>query len=414
MLQVTPGTPKNWSVLRLCSGTGTQRGQYSRKICDSENNCTLYSQLDTSTLQPKGSCRNRSVSHVSNLTKDFLQGHLITTSKWHDVKRGPQIQSTQGGTRTSLQHVFAKVSYSSWLSFHNSLSSMGPVLASAPSRYKSTFSLASNNRTILSKKPLISHSNGSIKSHRWPACMKTQSSRPIFTKKVDVSLENIFSSENKVRSQRALNTSGIEVKDEECAAPAKSIVIPIHQKSREAAVLVPLCTVNGVPAILFTLRTTRMNNHRGQVSFPGGMKDEDDGSIVDTAIREMEEELGISSSKIDVWGTLPTTSSKNDGSILVTPVVATCGEITEDSLIVNPHEVEEIFFQSIESLCNPEHQGYTRFRTVIKPVYPNGYTLPAFTGGAHRIWGLTAVVLHQTLRAIAPGIYNYRILHGKM
>jgi nudix motif 8 len=64
----------------------------------------------------------------------------------------------------------------------------------------------------------------------------------------------------------------------------------------------PLCHNKGVPSILFTTRTEKVSRHKGQICFPGGMVDDTDLSINDTALRELDEELGISSDRVEVLG----------------------------------------------------------------------------------------------------------------
>ena len=72
-------------------------------------------------------------------------------------------------------------------------------------------------------------------------------------------------------------------------------------KKKRASVLIPLChDKDGKPAILFTTRSENLRRHSGQVCFPGGMVDRDDRSITDTALRELQEEIGISEETVDV------------------------------------------------------------------------------------------------------------------
>uniref|UniRef100_A0A673MAY7 Nudix (nucleoside diphosphate linked moiety X)-type motif 8 n=1 Tax=Sinocyclocheilus rhinocerous TaxID=307959 RepID=A0A673MAY7_9TELE len=72
-----------------------------------------------------------------------------------------------------------------------------------------------------------------------------------------------------------------------------------------AAVLVCLCAVSGDPALLFTLRSAKLKGrHKGDVSFAGGKKDRSDRTVVDTALREACEELGIYITEDKVWGVL--------------------------------------------------------------------------------------------------------------
>ena len=68
-------------------------------------------------------------------------------------------------------------------------------------------------------------------------------------------------------------------------------------------------------------------------------------------------------------------------------------------------QVEEVFTCPIRDLCDRSRAGSTQFRT------GPGYTLPVYLGAPYRIWGLTAIVLHQTLTLIAPGLYTHKIRH---
>lgn len=71
---------------------------------------------------------------------------------------------------------------------------------------------------------------------------------------------------------------------------------------RMAAVLVPLCTdpASGELSVLYTLRSARLASHTGQVSFPGGKRDETDASFEACAVREAGEEIGLAAEQIEV------------------------------------------------------------------------------------------------------------------
>ncbi|KAF9005976.1 NUDIX hydrolase domain-like protein [Cyathus striatus] len=72
----------------------------------------------------------------------------------------------------------------------------------------------------------------------------------------------------------------------------------------DAAVLIPFCNVAGKPGILFELRARTLRSHSGEVSFPGGKRDESDASLCDAALRETLEELGIQPNQIEILGRL--------------------------------------------------------------------------------------------------------------
>ncbi|AWO99313.1 putative nucleoside diphosphate-linked moiety X motif 8 mitochondrial [Scophthalmus maximus] len=165
---------------------------------------------------------------------------------------------------------------------------------------------------------------------------------------------------------------------------------------RHASVLVSLCSVEGQPALLFTLRSTMLGRNKGDVSFAGGKNDPSDRDVVATALRETREELGVNVAEDQVWGVLK--PLRDMSGMLIAPVLANLGPLEELSFTPNPGEVEEVFTLSFSHLCNPQNCGYTHFRTGDK----YGYTLPVFHNGKHRVWGLTAVALDQTLKLIVP------------
>ncbi|KAM4627953.1 mitochondrial coenzyme A diphosphatase NUDT8 [Polymixia lowei] len=166
-------------------------------------------------------------------------------------------------------------------------------------------------------------------------------------------------------------------------------------QGRWAAVLVSLCSVEGEPAFLFTLRSSTLKGrHKGDVSFAGGKSDPSDKDVVDTALREAREELGVTVATEKVWGVLK--PLRDMSGMMIAPVLANLGPIEALSFKPNPAEVEEVFTVSLSHLCNPTNRGYTHFRTGDK----YGYTLPVFRNGKHRVWGLTAVALDHTLKLI--------------
>lgn len=90
-----------------------------------------------------------------------------------------------------------------------------------------------------------------------------------------------------------------------------------------AAVLVCLCVASGHPALLFTLRSAQLKGrHKGDVSFAGGKKDSSDRTVVDTALREAREELGIHITEDQVWGVLkPLRDMVRLPTILFLPII---------------------------------------------------------------------------------------------
>ena len=178
-----------------------------------------------------------------------------------------------------------------------------------------------------------------------------------------------------------------------------------YKKASTASVLVPLCNVNGVASILFTVRTQTVGTHKGQVSFPGGRSDKDE-TPTETALRETVEELGASIGSIDIIGECDPIPSIT-GS-LVTPIIGMVEQDLHDLSILTPsvNEVDKVFVRSIEELISPgylQHQASERLGVT--------WNMPIF--GAHtgdeRIWGLTAFILECVLNKLVIPVYN-----GKM
>ncbi|CAG9763213.1 unnamed protein product [Ceutorhynchus assimilis] len=178
----------------------------------------------------------------------------------------------------------------------------------------------------------------------------------------------------------------------------KPIRMIARKPTKRAGVLIPVCVSEGKVALLYTLRAANLKTHRGQVSFPGGMQDVADKNLEQTALRETEEELGIKKSDIEIWGSGSLIVTRLE--ICVTPVIAQIRHLKE--LRVNPSEVDQVFTVALEDLCNPQNIGYTQFRGAFA-------SMPVFTGGKFRIWGLTALLTHRFLSSLLP---HQAYIHG--
>ncbi|KAL0972772.1 hypothetical protein UPYG_G00194570 [Umbra pygmaea] len=164
-----------------------------------------------------------------------------------------------------------------------------------------------------------------------------------------------------------------------------------------ASVLISLCLVEGESAFLFTLRSAELKGrHKGDVSFAGGKCDPLDKDVVDTALREAREELGVTVATDQVWGVLKPLRDRS--GMVIAPVLANLGPLEVLTFKPNPAEVEEIFTMTLSHVWSHKNRGYTHFRTGER----YGYTLPVFRNGKHRVWGLTAVALEHTLQLIMP------------
>ena len=153
---------------------------------------------------------------------------------------------------------------------------------------------------------------------------------------------------------------------------------------RPAAVLVPIVE-RAEPTVLLTLRTEHLPTHAGQVSFPGGRFHVSDASLTETALRELEEEIGISRSLIELAGYLDFHETVNSG-FLILPVV---GFVREDfALRVDVHEVAEVFEVPLDFLLDPKNR--VRMRAERGGVIREFDTIQF---GTHTIWGATAAMI---------------------
>ncbi|CAH2984250.1 unnamed protein product [Chilo suppressalis] len=172
-----------------------------------------------------------------------------------------------------------------------------------------------------------------------------------------------------------------------------------------AAVLVPLCRVNGIPSLLYAMRSNHLGMNTGLVSFPGGKSDPKE-TAVQAALRETYEQLGIAPDKINVWGQGPAIPSRNS-EYMITPVIGVIPELKSSDMNINILKVAEAFTVPVEILCNPKNQYYTQ--------YSNGLILPVFIADEYKIWGITAYITHTFLTcALSKEVYQNEWLKQKI
>lgn len=162
---------------------------------------------------------------------------------------------------------------------------------------------------------------------------------------------------------------------------------------RPASVLLPLYKREDELFLLFTRRTEKVEHHKGQISFPGGMRDPEDLNAVSTAIRETWEEIGIEPSSVEILGEL------NDHITItgfnVSPFV---GKIPYPfSLTICEEELSEVFsvplnFFLEKSNCRQEflqdEDGKKREFFVFEYQH-------------YRIWGTTAAIIHNFVEILS-------------
>ncbi len=153
---------------------------------------------------------------------------------------------------------------------------------------------------------------------------------------------------------------------------------------RAAAVLIAIINHEKGAQVLLTRRPENMASHPGQVAFPGGKVEKSDDSIVDAALREAHEEVGLDPSLVDIIGYLDTYQTSS--GFRITPVVGLVPSSYQ--LVIDKREVEEAFEVPLEFLMTAEnHQKHSRIWQGKNRAY---YAMPY---GDRFIWGATAGML---------------------
>ncbi len=155
---------------------------------------------------------------------------------------------------------------------------------------------------------------------------------------------------------------------------------------KDAAVLVPVVDYGDEARVIFTQRTSTLRKHSGQISFPGGGIDKEDRTPEDAALRETEEEIGLSRSYVETVGRLPDYISGT--GFRIKPVLSVVKPGFD--LALNPTEVDDVFEVPLSFLMNPANhtQGSRMFQGRERFFYEMPY-------GERYIWGITAGIMRS-------------------
>ena len=158
---------------------------------------------------------------------------------------------------------------------------------------------------------------------------------------------------------------------------------PLRVPAKPAAVLMPIVKKTEL-TLLLTIRSANLNNHAGQISFPGGRFDETDIHLQETALRETEEEIGLARQHVEIIGQLPTfkTVSKYE----VSPFIGLVED--EFQLQLNQQEVDEVFEVPLAYCLNQRNH-------LVHVVKRHQYEYPIFfiPWQDKMIWGATAAFI---------------------
>jgi 8-oxo-dGTP pyrophosphatase MutT (NUDIX family) len=162
---------------------------------------------------------------------------------------------------------------------------------------------------------------------------------------------------------------------------------------RRAAVLVPIVRRDGEVRLVFTLRSTQLKHHSGQVSFPGGRVEEGETAPAVTALREAEEEVGIDPSTVRVLGMLGDIPTPTGYTI--TPVV---GFVEPPPASYRPQvaEVAAVFEVGLARLAAPG----ARVPLGRQERWGRMFELASYNLDGYNIWGATAYMVDELLRIL--------------
>jgi 8-oxo-dGTP pyrophosphatase MutT (NUDIX family) len=157
-----------------------------------------------------------------------------------------------------------------------------------------------------------------------------------------------------------------------------------------AAVLIPLTFYQDEWHLLYTRRTNTLNDHSGQVSFPGGQCDLEDETHERTALREAQEEIGLKPQDVEILGKINEVVTVTHYEI--TPVVGVFQ--SPYSFFVSTIEVGRVFTMPLNWLANPRH--YWQFQHP-KANHP---TIAYHPFDGELLWGATARITLNFLKII--------------
>jgi 8-oxo-dGTP pyrophosphatase MutT (NUDIX family) len=161
----------------------------------------------------------------------------------------------------------------------------------------------------------------------------------------------------------------------------------LANNNKGAAVLIPIFERRGELHVVYIRRADHVSSHRGQVAFPGGRVDPTDATLLDTALREAQEEVGIEPGTVDVLGAFPEMSTLTSG-IIVAPFAGVIPEST--AMSPSPDEVAEVFEVPLGALSDPRYRGEYQWSA-------NRSKFPAIMYGGQTIWGLTLRITENLL-----------------
>jgi 8-oxo-dGTP pyrophosphatase MutT (NUDIX family) len=164
---------------------------------------------------------------------------------------------------------------------------------------------------------------------------------------------------------------------------------------RDAAVLLPLFRDAAGERRLAVIRRAEGGSHGGQLAFPGGTWEPHDASMLDTALREAWEEVGLESEGIRVLEQLPVLTTRSSG-FRIHPFLA---HVTRpEEWVLAADEVAEVLEPSLAELLDPATHGEAEWQL---PGWDRPHRVSYYRIGGHPLWGASYAILHPVLPRLA-------------
>jgi len=166
---------------------------------------------------------------------------------------------------------------------------------------------------------------------------------------------------------------------------------------RRAAVLVPLVRDDAGAWRLVVVRRAAGGVHGGQLAFPGGSAAERDASSLATALREAEEEIGLSADAVRVLAELPEVDTRVSHYVIAPHLAIVTRRVPWRR---DPREIEEVLEPALDALLEPNARAFA------DDLLPAGWAplaLPYYAVGPHRLWGASERILHPLLERVRAG-----------
>jgi 8-oxo-dGTP pyrophosphatase MutT (NUDIX family) len=170
------------------------------------------------------------------------------------------------------------------------------------------------------------------------------------------------------------------------SAPPPRAIVHEPDTTRDSAVLVPIFEDRGEAWLVLTRRAQHLRNHRGEVSFPGGRRDEGE-AMVDTALREAQEEIALDPATVEVVGELDHLTTISSGAAIVPFVGILPGRPA--ALVANPDEVELVLTVPFSELLR-----HGTFHEEVWSLFGSDREMVFFDVVGDTIWGATARMLY--------------------